>query len=41
MRKASEGTHLHFDMASADQIEATLRHVGFADVSSRDRNSWF
>jgi phosphoethanolamine N-methyltransferase len=41
METASKGTHLHFDMVTAAETEATLRSVGFVEVSSRDRNAWY
>lgn len=34
-------THLDFTMATASEVEAILRNVGFAGVSSVDRNWWY
>ena len=33
--------HLDFAMATAGEVEAMLRNVGFTDVSSVDRNGWY
>ena len=41
MEKVSEGTHLHFEMATAKEVELMLRNSGFVEISSRDRNAWF
>ncbi len=41
MKKANEGTHLHFEMATAEEMETMLQDAGFVEVSSRDRNAWY
>ena len=41
MKKASEGTNLHFEMATAEEMETMLQDAGFIEISSRDRNAWF
>jgi len=33
--------HLHFEMATAAQMETLLRDAGFAKVGSVDRNRWY
>jgi len=35
------GGHLHFEMATAPQMEKILRDAGFKSVSSVDRNAWY
>lgn len=40
-KRFSELVHLDFTMATASEVEAMLRKVGFANVSSVDRNSWY
>lgn len=35
------GGHLHFEMATASEMEALLHAAGFESVSSVDRNAWY
>jgi phosphoethanolamine N-methyltransferase len=35
------GGHLHFEMATAPQMEKKLRDAGFENVKSVDRNAWY
>jgi phosphoethanolamine N-methyltransferase len=35
------GSHLHFEMATAPEMEAMLRDSGFEHVGSLDRNAWY
>jgi hypothetical protein len=41
MEKVTEGTHLHFDLATAGEMETMLVQAGFKDVFCRDRNAWY
>lgn len=34
-------SHLHFEMATAPEMEALLRDAGFEGVGSIDRNTWY
>ena len=40
-QRFSKLAHLDFAMATASEVEAMLRDVGFANVSSVDRNAWY
>ena len=41
MWEVTEGTHMHFEIATANEIESILDEAGFTEISTRDRNSWF
>ena len=41
IRNSSVGAHLHFNMATADEVEEMPSETGFRDISNHDRNAWF
>lgn len=41
LMEGDSGSHLHFDMSTAREMEAMIRDAGFEDVSHRDRNAWY
>lgn len=38
---AHMGGHLHFEMATSQEMERMLRDAGFVDVRTVDRNAWY